>query len=464
MGKDKVLYLRILIADLCLLVVSATTFYYIYQYVAPTEMNNIALIPTLTILIFSFLIIFSFYPSVAQERFSKTEDVVRRVLFTNVLLLLVISLTITFIFQNAAYYPRSFIFTYIAIFTVLLLIERLSIRSYLISLRSSNSNIKNIVLVGNNTSIYNIYQLFQNPIYGYNVQGIFFNEESTHPELNENKTGEFKELYKWLKKHSEINEIYAFMPKKEQDQINMLSKYCDNNLIRFYYVPAIDVFPRNMTIRFINNIPIIARREEPLTKPYNKFIKRAFDIIVSSVFLVTIYPFVYLFVAIMIKLKSPGPIYFKQKRTGLDGKEFNCIKFRSMKVNDDSDRVQATKDDPRKYPFGDFMRKKNIDELPQFINVWKGDMSLVGPRPHMLKHTEEYSRLINSFMVRHFAKPGITGLAQVSGFRGETKYINQMEGRIIKDIEYIENWTFLLDLKIMVKTVTNMFAGEKNAY
>jgi putative colanic acid biosynthesis UDP-glucose lipid carrier transferase len=135
-----------------------------------------------------------------------------------------------------------------------------------------------------------------------------------------------------------------------------------------------------------------------------------------------------------------------------------------MKVNNDADTVQATKDDPRKYPFGDFMRKTNIDELPQFINVWKGEMSLVGPRPHMLKHTEEYSRIINKFMVRHFAKPGITGLAQVSGFRGETKHVEQMEGRVKKDIEYIENWTFWLDIKIMIKTVTNMIGGEKNAY
>ena len=135
-----------------------------------------------------------------------------------------------------------------------------------------------------------------------------------------------------------------------------------------------------------------------------------------------------------------------------------------MKVNDDADKVQATENDPRKYPFGNFMRKTNLDEIPQLINVWKGEMSLVGPRPHMLKHTEEYSRIINRFMVRHLAKPGITGLAQVSGFRGETKYINMMEGRVKKDIEYIENWTFLLDLKIIVKTFTNMIHGEKNAY
>ena len=136
-----------------------------------------------------------------------------------------------------------------------------------------------------------------------------------------------------------------------------------------------------------------------------------------------------------------------------------------MKVNNEADTLQATENDPRKFPFGNLMRKLNIDELPQFVNVFIGDMSVVGPRPHMLKHTEEYSTLINRFMLRHFVKPGITGLAQVSGFRGETRYIDQMEGRVKKDIEYIENWSFWLDIKIIIKTVTNMLGREKgNAY
>ena len=164
------------------------------------------------------------------------------------------------------------------------------------------------------------------------------------------------------------------------------------------------------------------------------------------------------------KIQSPGPIFFRQLRTGLDGKSFYCLKFRSMHVNKDADRLQATKDDPRKFSYGNIMRKTNIDELPQFINVLLGDMSVVGPRPHMLKHTEEYSNIINRYMVRHLAKPGITGLAQVSGFRGETQKLSQMEDRVKKDIEYIENWTLLLDIRIIVKTVTNVFAGEKNAY
>ncbi|MBR3015291.1 MAG: exopolysaccharide biosynthesis polyprenyl glycosylphosphotransferase, partial [Bacteroidaceae bacterium] len=196
----------------------------------------------------------------------------------------------------------------------------------------------------------------------------------------------------------------------------------------------------------------------------NRFKKRLFDIVVSSLVLILIMPWVTAIVAIIMKLTMPGPIFFRQKRTGLDGKEFNCIKFRSMKVNAEADSLQATKDDPRKTKFGNIMRHYNIDELPQFWNVFKGDMSVVGPRPHMVKQTDEYSSLIPKYMVRHFAKPGITGWAQVTGFRGETSELWQMEGRVKKDIWYIEHWTIWLDIKIMWLTVKNVFVGDKNAY
>ena len=214
----------------------------------------------------------------------------------------------------------------------------------------------------------------------------------------------------------------------------------------------------------LGNVPFLSLRNDPLMRIENRVIKRAFDIVVSLLFLCTLFPIILLFVTIITKITMPGPVFFRQKRTGIYGKDFYCIKFRSMKINADSDRVQATKNDPRKTRWGNIMRKTNIDEFPQFWNVLMGDMSIVGPRPHMLKHTEEYSKLIDKYMMRHFVKPGITGWSQVTGFRGETKELSQMEGRVQGDIWYIEHWSFWLDIYIMYKTVANVIQGDKEAY
>lgn len=196
----------------------------------------------------------------------------------------------------------------------------------------------------------------------------------------------------------------------------------------------------------------------------NQFIKRLFDILVSGVFLCLLFPFIYLIVGMLIKCSSRGSVIFKQKRNGLHGKEFWIYKFRSMYDNEEADIQQATKNDARKTKIGNFIRKTNIDEIPQFINVFIGDMSIVGPRPHMVKHTEEYSRLVDNFMVRHWVKPGITGWSQVSGRRGEIKSREQIAQRVKADIWYIEHWSFLLDLYIIFKTITNIFKGEEEAY
>ena len=211
-------------------------------------------------------------------------------------------------------------------------------------------------------------------------------------------------------------------------------------------------------------IPLMTIRREPLQAVYNRGLKRFFDIVFSLIILLTIFPLLYIIVGILIKLSSPGPILFTQKRTGLYGEDFKCYKFRTMKMNDEADILQAVKDDPRKTKIGNFLRRTNLDEFPQFINVLLGNMSVVGPRPHMLKHTEQYSVLIDKYMVRHLVKPGVTGWAQVTGYRGETKTLEQMEGRVKRDVWYIENWTFFLDLKIIIVTIFNMFKGEKNAY
>ena len=202
----------------------------------------------------------------------------------------------------------------------------------------------------------------------------------------------------------------------------------------------------------------------PLDESRNQFIKRIFDIIFSSAFLILIMSWLLPIITIIIKLDSKGPVFFRQLRSGESNKPFWCFKFRTMIVNLESDSKQATKDDPRITKLGHFLRMTSIDELPQFINVFIGNMSVVGPRPHMLRHTEEYSRLIEKFLGRHYVKPGITGLAQCMGYRGETKDLTDMENRVRLDRYYIENWTFWLDIKIIFLTVVSLIRGSDKAF
>ena len=206
-------------------------------------------------------------------------------------------------------------------------------------------------------------------------------------------------------------------------------------------------------------------RDSSMNRMGSRILKRSFDFVFSLVFLCTLFPVILVIVIIVTECTMPGNPFFVQKRTGLKGRIFSCYKFRTMRKNEDSDSLQATKDDCRTTRWGHILRMTNIDETPQFINVLLGDMSVVGPRPHMLLHTQEYSRLIRRYMVRHLVKPGITGWAQVQGFRGETKTLDQMENRVKADIWYVENWSFGLDLRIMWRTLLNMLRhNEENAY
>ena len=337
---------------------------------------------------------------------------------------------------------------------VVLLSVRFVERWILKWLRSAGHNTRFVTLVGNDESLQKLTnKLIGNPTHGYRISNHFENAEDF---VNSQLTNNNSQL------SSLGDELYLCVPRSERQVIERISELCDRQMIKFYYVsPANESL--NLQSVLFDEMEVFASYVSPLEEPLNSLLKRVFDIIVSIIalaFTALLLPFV----AIGIEVQSPGPLLFRQRRTGMDGKDFWCLKFRSMHVNADSDRKQATKDDPRKFPFGNFMRKTNIDELPQFWNVLMGDMSIVGPRPHMLAHTEQYSALIGKYMVRHFVKPGITGWAQVTGFRGETNELWQMEGRVERDIYYIQHWSVWLDIRIIWMTIKSIFITDENAY
>lgn len=395
----------------------------------------------------------------------RSEQIMLRVLRNMIpFILLLLSLSYLFHFDCINLHHQG-LFYIVLILTII--IYRLTFRQILEFYRKNGENVRKVVLVGSHENMLELYHsMTDDPTSGYRVLGYFEDEPSDSYPEQVAYLGAPKESIDYLSRNvGKIDQLYCSLPSARSGEIVPLINYCENHLVRFFSVPNIrNYLKRRMHFEMLGNVPVLSIRREPLELLENRVVKRGFDIICSLLFLCTFFPVIYLIVGLAIKISSPGPVFFKQKRSGEDGREFWCYKFRSMRVNAQSDILQATENDPRKTRVGDFIRKTNIDELPQFINVLKGDMSIVGPRPHMLKHTEEYSHLINKFMVRHFVKPGITGWAQVTGFRGETKELWQMEGRVQRDIWYIEHWTFILDLYIMYKTVYNVVRGDKAAY
>ena len=329
--------------------------------------------------------------------------------------------------------------------------------SWLKYTRRKGNKESRIVIVGMNKNVANlIKKIYVNPNYGFKILGLLTDAEITE-EIKDYYKGKLTEVFDFLEQNK-IDEIIISLPYSQSKLINDLFQYADNNMIRVRVIPEFSEYLSQVfTIDYVQNVPVMKLRKEPLQSLSNRFIKRIFDLVFSLGVIILIFSWLFPIIAIIIKLTSKGPVFFSQLRTGQDGESFKCLKFRSMVVNQESDAKQATKDDKRITPFGAFMRKTSIDELPQIINVLLNHMSLVGPRPHMLKHTEEYRVLVDKFMVRHFAKPGVTGWAQINGFRGETKFVKDMANRAEADIWYIENWSFFLDIKIICITAWSMF-------
>ena len=340
--------------------------------------------------------------------------------------------------------------------------------------RSKGGKARTVLFVGNDDSLRSLYMKLSQSVTGYHVLGYYADAPMKRPVDGLKYLGTINDLNAGMHARmctsdpesakGRIDDVYCSLSHDEGKQIRLLEVFCDHSLTRFFYVPhSFSEYGLPLRPVRIGDTIAYTNRFQPLLKVGNRVMKRMFDVAVSLCVCICLIPII-IVVGIIIKLQSPGPIFFRQQRTGINGKTFKVIKFRSMHVNKDADSVQATEHDPRKFKFGDFMRRANIDELPQFFNVLKGDMSIVGPRPHMLRHTELYGHLINEYAVRLFCKPGITGFAQVSGFRGETKELWQMQGRVNADIWYIEHWSMGLDLRIIFKTAMQVFVHDEQAY
>ena len=412
-------------------------------------------------------LIFSFFMSlgwVLLSVYSQFYEVYRYTRPVNILSFIVkqsiLFLLLVFAFSGLYHelniYPRPIV-KYTLLCFLFITIFKLAIYYLLQKYRTSfGGNYRSTVILGLNKKTVALENFFdKNPEYGYLHKKTF---------SFKNKEQSLNNCFNYILSER-IDEIYCSISELTNSQIADIVDFADNNLKILKFIPdSKEIYSKRLRYQYYDYIPILTLRTIPLEDSVNTIIKRGFDILFASIVVVFVLSWLTPLIAIFIKLESRGPVFFKQSRNGFNYKEFDCYKFRSMTPNKDAHLYQATRDDERVTKVGRFLRKTSIDELPQFFNVLFGDMSVVGPRPHMVSHTTMYAKKIDKFMVRHFVKPGITGLAQTSGFRGEVETDKDIIGRVKYDIFYIENWSLLLDIKIIFQTFVNAVKGDEKAY
>lgn len=370
-----------------------------------------------------------------------------------------------FLYFSGFTYPRTFVLAILSGFAVSLVLSRLLYLAAIKVVRIHEKFVRKVVIIGYNEAAKSLVDHHLSTSRNIAVEGFFedfenVNELSAFPII-----GSPQECLQYAIDNN-ISEIYSTLPAKEYPFLYDMAEQAENNFIRFKFATDFHAYVhRNVHVNYAEHIPILSLRNEPLDDIANRLKKRVFDVFFSLFVMVFILSWLIPLIALLIKLDSRGPVFFIQNRLGRDLNRIRVFKFRTMRTTEgDNQYRQATKDDPRVTRIGRFLRKTSLDELPQFFNVLLGEMSVVGPRPHPLKMNDDYKKIIDKYMIRHFLKPGITGWAQVNGYRGETKELQDIQGRIEHDIWYMENWTFWTDVKIIFLTVYNVIKGEKNAY
>jgi len=371
-----------------------------------------------------------------------------------------LSVTAVFVFIKADYFSRYFLGYHYLIFLTIIILWRRGMVYILRFFRKRGFNFKQFIVLGYSELGEKLMTYFaHNPEFGYKFRGIFDNEKK-----DSYWQGTLKEAESFIQEE-EIHEVYCSNDALSNEHIKKLRYFADKHIVRVKILPDLKFLETaNIHLENYGGIPVVLTRVEPLENIANQLVKRIFDVVFSLAVIIFVFSWLFPIIFILIKLDSEGPVFFIQKRRGKNFELFPCYKFRTMTVNNESDTKHVSKGDSRITKIGAFLRKTNLDEFPQFFNVLIGDMSIVGPRPNFLKHSEEYSKTMEKYMVRHLVRPGITGLAQVKGYRGVVDRIHDMKHRVMYDIFYIENWSFILDIKIVFLTVWNMLRGDKNAY
>jgi Undecaprenyl-phosphate glucose phosphotransferase len=416
--------------------------------------------------IFAFLIYLSVWPIISY--LNKDYKIGRAVSYSTTLkraftsVFIFISLISLFwLFSATEVLNRHFLVTLIILLFLWVTIYRVSVHLVLDKYRAFGGNVRYAVIIGYDKLGFNLFNVLKRKThYGIHCEGIF--GESAHPNERYPELGDYNDFLK--SDLSKLDFIYV-SEKVPKGVLNKIIALADSNLKKVKLLPEIKTDAlKSFVLRRFDNVPVIDINKIPLDLTVNKVVKRIFDIVFSLVVLIGIMSWMYPLFALIIKLESKGPVLFRQLRHGEGGGKFVCYKFRTMIINDQSDNMWASKDDPRITKFGSFLRKTSLDEFPQFVNVLFNSMSIVGPRPHPISLNESYEKRVEKFAKRHASKPGVTGLAQALGYRGEIKEYHHMSSRVKLDRFYLQNWSFLLDVKIIILTIFSVLKGTENAY
>lgn len=344
------------------------------------------------------------------------------------------------------------------------LLYRIAFFMFIRSHRIKGGNFRNVVFVDKNDNTHKLINLFEKyNIYGMKTQACFFGDPDLLSSRAYTKRYDPQDLDKFVKEN-EVSILFLSLSGNLENKLDEINEIVNRNHLRIIYIPKTSMdLSGGVRMDFFYGFPVLVTERLPLDLTANRILKRCFDIAFSSVFIITVLSWLYPIIALLIKLDSKGDVLFIQQRNGLDGKPFGCYKFRTMRPSADAGIKSTVKGDKRITRLGHFLRKSSLDEFPQFLNVFKGDMSIVGPRPHMVYQDEHYNSLLPKYCVRYYVKPGITGLSQVSGYRGEIRTDEDMENRIITDMYYVRKWSFPLDLLIIAKTIFYAIVGDKKA-